>query len=114
MRLNAPVVGIAELRGLHGYGYLLATADGKVFPFGPAPSYGDVSRLHLRAPIAGISTDGTAYDQPDGYYLFGTDGGVFAFGRAPFRGSLGGRPLHAPITAMGIQTVPVPMPGFLK
>ena len=89
-RLNAPIVGIAEMPT--GKGYWLVAADGGVFNFGDAGFYGNtytdgltgLSGSHpLSAPIVGIQST------PDGkgYWMVGADGGVFNFGNAGFYGS---------------------------
>jgi hypothetical protein len=77
-------------------GYWLVSAGGKVYNFGSAAFYGDVSNEHLNAPIQGI------VPTPDakGYWLVGTEGGVFSFGDASFEGSLGGSLLTSPIVAL--------------
>ncbi len=90
----SPVVGILADTD----GYLLATANGRVIPFGIA-SEGDISHLHLSAPISGIALAGIG----GGYVLFASDGGVFTFGAGRFLGSMAGRHLNAPITAMTSQ-----------
>ena len=53
MRLNAPVVGVAQTRDQGGY--LLATSDGGVFTFGDANFYGSQGATHLNAPVVGMA-----------------------------------------------------------
>ena len=79
-----------------GDGYWVFTDRGRVFAFGNAPFYGDVSSLPLNGPV--IAAAATATEQ--GYYLVASDGGVFSFGDATFEGSMGGRPLNEPVVGM--------------
>ncbi|WP_276942598.1 hypothetical protein [Ferrimicrobium acidiphilum] len=115
-RLNAPIVGIAEMPT--GKGYWLVAADGGVFNFGSAAFHGSsytigltgLSGSHpLASPVVGIAPT------PDGkgYWLVAADGGVFNFGDAGFYGNTytdgltglsGNHPLNAPI--VGIQSTP--------
>jgi len=80
--------------------YWVAAANGAVFPFGGAPSYGSLAGVHLTKPVVGIAS--TAGGR--GYWLVASDGGVFAFGNAHFHGSMGGRHLNRPI--VGIAATP--------
>ena len=82
--------------GAHtGNGYWLFGADGSTYPIGTAPNYGDLTNLHLNAPIV------TAQPTPDhkGYWMLGSDGGVFSFGDAHFHGSTGNIRLVAPVNS---------------
>jgi hypothetical protein len=79
-----------------GQGYWLAGADGSVYPFGSAVSYGSLVGKPLGHPIAAL----TPAPSGRGYWLVGTDGGVFAFGDAPFYGSTGNLRLNKPIVGM--------------
>ena len=93
MRLNKPVVGMAQTPDHRGY--WLVASDGGVFSFGDAGFYGSTGSMILNKPIIGMisSVDG------HGYWLIASDGGVFAFGDVPFYGSAGGDGLAYPVTA---------------
>jgi len=90
----SPVVGMAS--DVHGY--ILAAANGAVYPFGADRSYGSAAATHLNAPIVGIA-DYLLGDNA-GYWLVAADGGVFSFGSARFYGSMGGKVLNAPVVGM--------------
>ena len=79
-----------------GAGYWVATANGSVFSFGDARSYGSLSGLSLNAPIVAMA----ATPDGEGYWLTASDGGVFSFGDATFYGSTGNIRLNQPIVAM--------------
>jgi PQQ-like domain len=81
-------------------GYWTAASDGGVFSFGGAGFAGSLGKIHLKAPVVGMSatTDG------GGYWLVASDGGVFSFGDAGYYGSMGGRRLAKPM--VGIAPVP--------
>jgi hypothetical protein len=79
-----------------GQGYWLAGADGSVYPFGSAASYGSLAGTPVRSPMAGLAATPTG----EGYWLVGTDGGIFAFGDARFLGSMGNQRLNRPIVGM--------------
>ncbi len=53
-RRGVSVVGIAV--NPRGGGYWLATTDGHVYNFGSAPPLGSVGKLHLHAPICGVTS----------------------------------------------------------
>ena len=76
--------------------YWLAAADGAVYNFGGAPSYGSMYGHPLNAPIVGMAAMPTG----KGYWLGATDGGIFTFGAAQFYGSMGGSHLNKPIVGM--------------
>jgi hypothetical protein len=76
--------------------YWLAAADGAVYNFGGAPSYGSMYGRRLNAPVIAMASAPTS----QGYWLGATDGGIFNFGTAQFYGSMGGRHLDAPIVGM--------------
>ena len=78
-------------------GYWLATADGRVHPFG-LPLLGSMVGEPLNAPVVGIA--GTPSGA--GYWLVASDGGVFNFGDAPFLGSTGDLRLNRPIVGMAV------------
>ena len=63
--------------------YLVASADGSVYGFAGATTFGSEAGHHLNAPVVGIT------QTPDGkgYWEFAADGGVFSFGDAGFFGS---------------------------
>jgi hypothetical protein len=94
---DAPQSGTRSVVGMAatptGGGYWLAAADGSVYPFGNAVTYGSMAGTVLAAPITHIVAT------PDGlgYWLVAADGGTFAFGDAGFYGSMGGIPLDAPV-----------------
>jgi ribosomal protein L24E len=77
-------------------GYWLAGADGSVYPFGSAASYGSLTGTAVHSPVAGLAATPTGH----GYWLAGADGGIFAFGDARFLGSMGAQPLNRPIVGM--------------
>jgi outer membrane protein assembly factor BamB len=79
-------------------GYWVASTAGNVFPFGGAPSCGEVTS-HLAAPIIGMA----GLTSP-GYWLVASDGGVFSYGTAHYHGSMGGKHLNRPI--VGIAATP--------
>ncbi|MGA2473505.1 MAG: glycoside hydrolase family 43 protein, partial [Acidimicrobiales bacterium] len=83
MKLNKPVVGMAETPDHRGY--WLVASDGGVFAFGDAGFHGSTGSMTLNKPIVAMvpTLDG------GGYWLIASDGGVFAFGDAPFYGSAG-------------------------
>jgi hypothetical protein len=72
-----------------------ASADGRVWGYGGASSYGSVdARLH--DPIVGMAATPDGY----GYWLVASDGGIFSFGDATFYGSTGAIHLNRPIVGM--------------
>jgi len=79
-------------------GYWLVTADGQVYTFGSAKSYGTLPTSHItpNKPIVGMVATSTA----KGYWLVGADGGVFSFGAAKFFGSKGGTKINSPVVGM--------------
>src|SRR5260370_1023993 len=72
------VVGMSSTRT--GAGYWVVTNRGRVVAFGDAPFLGDVSGLHLNAPMIGSVATGSGA----GYDLLAADGGIFSFGDAAF------------------------------
>jgi myo-inositol-hexaphosphate 3-phosphohydrolase len=76
MKLSAPVVGIAVTPNRKGY--WLASANGSVYRFGDAPSYGPAAGRKLSAPVVGIA----ATPDGKGYWLVSSDGKVHNFGAA--------------------------------
>ena len=84
--LSGPTKSPVKLEAASGSpGYWLVGADGGVFSFGQARSYGSVPGMKIHVhDIVGMAAD------PDGagYWLVGADGGVFSFGTAHFHGSL--------------------------
>jgi len=77
-------------------GYFLAGARGEVATFGDAVFHGDLTRLHLSAPIISVATTPNGA----GYWMLGRDGGIFSFGNAQFYGSTGAMRLTKPIVGM--------------
>lgn len=79
--LNAPIVGMAATPD--GGGYWLVGADGGVFAFGDAHSFGSMAGTPMNGFVTGIAST------PDGggYWLLGSDGGIFNFGDAPLEGN---------------------------
>jgi len=71
-------------------GYHVLTADGQVYAFGGAPSWGS-----LNTGAAGTTAVGIG-ETPGGYDVLAGDGGVYVFGNANWYGSLRGRGLNAP------------------
>ncbi len=94
LRLQAPVVGIADAPDTGGY--WLAGADGGVFAYGSAAFYGSMGGVPLAKPIVGMA----ATRDGRGYWLVGADGGVFAFGDAGYFGSAAD--LHLAAAVVGI------------
>jgi cell wall-associated NlpC family hydrolase len=76
--------------------FWLATAQGGVWNFGHAGSYGSAGGLTLAHPIVAI----TPTKDGHGYWLVGSDGGVFTYGDALYYGSTGALTLNKPIVAM--------------
>jgi hypothetical protein len=72
------------------------TATGIVTPIGSAPTYGDLTGVHLNQPIVGMA----ATPSGNGYWLVASDGGIFSFGDATFHGSTGNLHLNQPIVGM--------------
>jgi SpoIID/LytB domain protein len=87
-------------------GYLLAGADGSVFPFGNAQSFGSMSGHLLNRPVVGMATVASVppVKGGTGYWLVASDGGIFSFGAAHFYGSMGGHPLNRPVVGMASTT----------
>jgi hypothetical protein len=79
-----------------GKGMYLVGANGTVYRLlGDATFQGDVSSLHLNAPIIGMAIDPAT----EGYWLLAKDGGVFSFD-AHFYGSTGNLKLNQPVVGM--------------
>jgi hypothetical protein len=80
LRLNRPIVGMADDAATGGY--WLVASDGGIFSFG-APFFGSASGLPLNAPIVGMAAT------PDGrgYWLVTAAGGVYSYGDATYFGS---------------------------
>ena len=94
IRLNQPIVGMAEVPGRGGYRFV--ARDGGIFSFGNASFHGSTGNLRLNSPIVGMA----ATPSGQGYWLVAADGGIFTFGDAGFHGSMGGTPLNQPIVGM--------------
>jgi cell wall-associated NlpC family hydrolase len=82
--------------GLISSNFWLASAQGNVWNFGQAASYGSAGGLALAHPIVGIA----ATSDNGGYWLVASDGGIFTYGDATFYGSTGAIGLNKPIVAM--------------
>jgi hypothetical protein len=94
IKLNAPVVGVAESPSTGGYWEV--ASDGGIFAFGGAGFYGSMGGKPLDEPIVGMA----ATPDGKGYWEVASDGGIFAFGDAAFYGSMGGIPLNKPVVGM--------------
>ncbi len=92
----------ATVSGRSCSGYWVATRTGGVISIGAAPWGGDLSTLHLNAPIIGIA----ATPDDGGYWLLGADGGIFTLGDARFYGPRGNDTLNKPVVGM-----PTPPPA---
>ena len=97
MKLNQPVIGLANKRG--GTGYWLVARDGGIFTFGDAEFFGSLGGVKLNAPVLGME----ATPSGKGYFLFAADGGIFTFGDATFHGSTGDMKLNAPAVGLSIN-----------
>jgi cell wall-associated NlpC family hydrolase len=82
--------------GLLATSFWLASAQGNVWNFGNAGSYGSAAGFPLAHPIVAI----TPTSDGGGYWLVASDGGVFTYGDANFYGSTGALALNKPIVAM--------------
>jgi hypothetical protein len=94
LRLNRPIVGLAQTPSKRGY--WLVASDGGVFSFGDARFFGSTGSIRLNQPIVGMTPTPTG----KGYWLVASDGGVFSFGDAKFFGSTGAIRLKQPITSI--------------
>jgi subtilase family serine protease len=94
LRLNQPVVGMADTPSTNGY--WLVASDGGVFNYGDAGFFGSMGGQHLNQPIVGMA----ATPDGGGYWLVASDGGIFSFGNATFFGSTGAVHLNRPIVGM--------------
>jgi autotransporter-associated beta strand protein len=65
-------------------GYWMLGAGGKVYPFGNAQHYGDLSGTALPAGVTPVDIEPT-HDYK-GYWILTSDGAVWAFGNAPYLG----------------------------
>jgi hypothetical protein len=77
-------------------GYWMAGADGSIYMFGDAKSYGDMRGTPLNQPVNGMVPTPTG----KGYWMVAADGGIFTFGDAAFKGSTGNQHPAAPIVGM--------------
>jgi len=110
LKLNKPVVGIAQTQDQGGY--WLVASDGGVFSYGDAAFHGSTGSLKLNQPVVGMAATpyvpgaGGAPASPAGlgYWLVAADGGIFNYGDAGFYGSTGSLKLNKPIVGM----VPTP------
>lgn len=81
--------------GAGGRGYWLATANGTVFGFGDARSYGSIAAARRAHAVAIVATGDAG-----GYWLACSNGNVFGFGDAKAYGSVNTSTLWTPIVAM--------------
>jgi cell wall-associated NlpC family hydrolase len=93
---GGPVGHDNSVSGLLSTNFWLASAQGNVWSFGDAASYGSVGGIQLAHPIVGITTT----NDDRGYWLVASDGGVFTYGDAQFFGSTGAMVLNKPIVAL--------------
>jgi cell wall-associated NlpC family hydrolase len=91
-----PGGGATSSAGLISTNFWLASAQGNVWNFGQAGSYGSAGGMALAHPIVGI----TPTNDDGGYWLVAGDGGIFTYGDAKFFGSTGAIALNKPIVAM--------------
>jgi hypothetical protein len=77
-------------------GYWLAGADGTVYSYGSAGSFGSMGGKALDEPVVGMA----ATPDGQGYWEVASDGGIFSFGDAHFYGSMGGKALDEPVVGM--------------
>jgi hypothetical protein len=93
-------------------GYWLVGADGAIYPFGGAGTYGSTGKMKLNQTIVGMqsTTDG------QGYWLVGSDGVIYPFGDAVGHGFTAGTKLNSPIVGMEIvgADATVPEPRYLS
>ena len=82
--------------GGNSRGYWMTGADGAVYSFGSAVSFGSLAGTPLNKPIVTMA----ATPSGRGYWLVASDGGIFSFGDAKFFGSTGAIPLNKPIVGM--------------
>jgi hypothetical protein len=88
--------GAPPASGSRTPGYWMAGADGAVYAFGNAGSYGSLAGTPLNKPIVTMAATPTGL----GYWLVATDGGIFSYGDAKFYGSTGAIALNQPIVGM--------------
>ena len=94
IRLNRPVVGMAETPSARGY--WMVASDGGVFAFGDAIFLGSTGGKPLNAPVVGMARTPSGL----GYWLAASDGGIFAFGDARYYGSTGALRLNQPVVGI--------------
>jgi len=82
-------------------GYHVLTADGSVFGFAGAPTFGSLAASAARTTAVGLG------EIPGGYWILGANGGVYDFGTAASHGSLRTLALNAP----PFQLWPTPTAG---
>ncbi|MHB1508068.1 MAG: putative Ig domain-containing protein [Acidimicrobiales bacterium] len=97
----SPTVGIAATAD--GGGYWLAAANGSVFAFGDARSFGSMKGRHLTGRVVGIA----ATADGGGYWLAAANGSVFAFGDATYAGSIRPTTHGSPLVAMAANPIAV-------
>jgi hypothetical protein len=97
MKLNKPIVGMAETPDANGY--WLVASDGGIFSYGDAKFFGSTGGMTLNQPIVGMAATPTGL----GYWLVASDGGIFTYGDAKFFGSTGAMKLNQPIVGMAAE-----------
>lgn len=80
----------------------MAGADGSVYAFAGARSFGSLAGSGINAPVVAI----TSTPDGNGYWLAAADGGVFAFGDARYHGSEAAHHLNAPVVAISTDVTP--------
>ncbi len=88
--------GVEALTNIPSANFWLADAQGAVWNFGNAASYGSAAGVPLNHPIIAI----TPTNDTKGYWLVASDGGIFSYGDATFYGSTGAIALNKPIVGM--------------
>ncbi|MHB1885471.1 MAG: protease pro-enzyme activation domain-containing protein, partial [Acidimicrobiales bacterium] len=87
----APPAAVAITTLKSGSGYFVASSDGAVAAFGPAPKGYSLNGKTLASPVVGIAADPAT----SGYWLVTERGKVYSF-QAPSRGSLNPKRLASP------------------
>jgi hypothetical protein len=81
----------ASAIGQAGGGYWMLGADGKVFGFGDARTYGEPSAVIAAAPQSTRAVDLEAVPGGNGYWILDSTGRVFAYGAARDFGGIAGQ-----------------------
>lgn len=91
-QLKSPIVGLEPTPSFQGY--WLVAADGAIFTFGDAVSYGDVANFQLQAPVVGMERSLA------GYWIVTANGQVYPFGSAELKGDVRYVQLAGPVTSI--------------